>query len=192
MSIAGGCDRAVRAAHAVDFADRPALHQEQQPVERPRLYRPSTSRPFARPSSETGIVDPVAHTSYLINLASPDDDSVAEIDRRDDGRGGALRDARNRRPGRPSRARTWVRARKPDCPDRAGASTRSTAAPRALDVTIDLETTAGQGTNLGYRFEHLAGYPRPRGPPRASWVCAWIHAIFSRRAIHWSTLGGVR
>ena len=32
MSIAGGCDRAVWAAHAVGFADRPALHQEQQPV----------------------------------------------------------------------------------------------------------------------------------------------------------------
>ncbi|MGO9348273.1 MAG: TIM barrel protein, partial [Terriglobales bacterium] len=24
-----------------------------------------------------------------------------------------------------------------------------------LKVTIDLETTAGQGSNLGYRFEHL-------------------------------------
>ena len=26
---------------------------------------------------------------------------------------------------------------------------------RGLSVLIDLETTAGQGTNLGYRFEHL-------------------------------------
>ena len=52
--------------------DRPALHQEQQPVEAPRRSRPS-SRGFSVALDETGIVEPVAHTSYLINLGSPDD-----------------------------------------------------------------------------------------------------------------------
>ena len=38
---------------------------------------------------------------------------------------------------------------------------------KGLGVIIDLETTAGQGTNLGYRFEHLARYSRARGASRA-------------------------
>ena len=54
-----------------------------------------------------------------------------------------------------------------------------------LGVTIDLETTAGQGTCLGHRFEHLRAI-LDRVASRSGWVFAWIPAIFSRRAIPWA------
>ena len=53
--------------------DRPALHQEQQSVERPASRPDTHAEAFRSALDETGIVEPVAHTSYLINLASPDD-----------------------------------------------------------------------------------------------------------------------
>ena len=83
--------------------DRAAFHQEQQPVERAAALRRCTRRRFERPLRETGVTDPVAHTSYLINLASPDgvlweksiEALAVEVER--------LRAAGHSRPGRPSR-----------------------------------------------------------------------------------------
>ncbi len=52
------------------------------------------------------------------------------------------------------------------------------ATPRAR-VRIALETTAGQGTNLGYRFEHLAEiYQRVRKPMRLA-VCVDTCHLFA-------------
>ena len=50
---------------------------------------------------------------------------------------------------------------------------------KGLDVLIDLETTAGQGTNLGYRFEHLRDIlDRVKRPERLG-VCVDTCHIFA-------------
>jgi deoxyribonuclease-4 len=72
MSISGGCDRAVTAAHAVGFATVQLFTKNNNQWKAPGLGPEQTSA-FRRAIEETGIVSPVSHTSYLINLASPDD-----------------------------------------------------------------------------------------------------------------------
>ena len=48
-----------------------------------------------------------------------------------------------------------------------------------LNVTIDLETTAGQGTSLGYRFEHLGAILDKVAHPELIGVCADTCHIFA-------------
>jgi len=115
---------------------------------------------------DTGIAVACAHDSYLINLASPDDAlfekscrAFVEEMRRCD-----LLDIPNlvMHPG------SHVGSG-----EAAGLARITGAFRRILDVdpdgrvTVCLETTAGQGSNLGYSFEHLAeiihgldGHPR--------------------------------
>src|SRR5580704_16068335 len=72
MSIAGGCDRAVWAAQAVPFETVQLFTKNNNQWKAPPLSdQQATAFRFAL--SQTGIVNPVAHTSYLINLASPND-----------------------------------------------------------------------------------------------------------------------
>src|SRR5207248_2383221 len=72
MSIAGGCDRAVWAAHAVPFETVQLFTKNNHRWQAPPLSAEQTAA-FRAALSQTGLVNPVAHTSYLINLASPDD-----------------------------------------------------------------------------------------------------------------------
>ncbi len=51
MSIAGGCDRAVRAAQAVELRRPFSSSPRTTTSGTPRRYRPSTSRPFDSPST---------------------------------------------------------------------------------------------------------------------------------------------
>ena len=105
--------------------------------------------------AETGITPVVAHASYLLNLATPDDalwnksiDALAvELERCDlltiphlvIHPGSHMESGEEAGIARVVAALDIVHDRLPN----AG-------------VKIALETTAGQGTNLGYRFEHLA------------------------------------
>jgi deoxyribonuclease-4 len=103
---------------------------------------------------ETGISSPVAHTSYLINLASPDDHlwqrsidaMVDEVERC--GELGildlVLHPGAHMGEGEDAGISRVVFAL-----DQVHRRTKRSK------VIIDLETTAGQGTSLGYRFEHL-------------------------------------
>lgn len=153
-SIAGGVDRAV-------------LRGQQIGCETIQLFTKNTHRWAASPLKdetienwyrnlqETGIAPVVAHDSYLINLASPDDalwqKSLDAF---------VIEMARCEvlsipylvmHPGSHTGSG-----------EKAGLRRIATALDRALGrvpgarVTVLLETTAGQGTNLGYRFEHLA------------------------------------
>src|SRR3954471_19118963 len=72
MSIAGGCDRAVRAAHAVGFQTVQLFTKNNNQWNAPPLT-PEQAAAFRSALGRTGIALPVAHTSYLINMASPDD-----------------------------------------------------------------------------------------------------------------------
>ncbi len=73
MSIAGGCDRAVWAAHAVSFKTVQLFTKNNNQWNAPPLSDRAGRGVSTGPRPRPGFVDPVAHTSYLINLGSPDD-----------------------------------------------------------------------------------------------------------------------
>ena len=110
---------------------------------------------FHQARKETGIEPLIAHTSYLINLATPDDalhmrslEALREEMHRaatlgltylvmhpGSHRGGGEEEGLYRIAKGLNLLNSWDRNR---------------------GVTLLLETTAGQGTTVGYRFEHLA------------------------------------
>jgi deoxyribonuclease-4 len=177
MSIAGGCDRAVWAAHAVPFQTVQLFTKNNNRWEAPALSAEHAGA-FRSALEQTGIVDPVAHTSYLINLASPDQPLwrksinalVEEVQRcrvlgitdlvvHPGAHMGTGEDVGLER----------IAAALDEVHDRTEGS----------GVIIDLETTAGQGTHLGYRFEHLRDvFERVDRPDRLG-VCGDTCHIFA-------------
>jgi deoxyribonuclease-4 len=154
LSAAGGLHHALLAArdYGMDtvqlFTASPQMwHAKPVDPEQARLFR-STLR-------QTKLRLPLVHDSYLINLASPDEELyrrsieafVAEMDRSEaigarylvTHPGAHLGDGEEAGLARVARALDEVHAR---C--------------KGHRVKILLETTAGQGTTLGHRFEHLA------------------------------------
>lgn len=101
-----------------------------------------------------GLKSPCAHDSYLINLASPDaalwqrslDAFVVELERAEAlGLSGVVM-----HPG------SFVDSTEQEGLDRIVRALRESLDRTAkASVQIWLETTAGQGSNLGHRFEHL-------------------------------------
>jgi deoxyribonuclease-4 len=177
MSIAGGYDRAVLAAHAIPF-ETVQLFTKNNNQWRAAPLSVEHALAFRLALDQTGIVDPVAHTSYLINLASPDDslrrksiDAMVEEVRRCQQLG--IRDL----------------VMHPGSHMGAGEEAGLARVARSLDevhkrtsssnVVVDLETTAGQGSNLGYRFEHIqAIFETVRHPERLG-VCVDTCHIFA-------------
>ena len=167
MSIAGGCDRAVPAAHAVGFQTVQLFTKNNNQWNAPPLLPEHMPRPFARRSSETGIVDPVAHTSYLINLASPDealwkksiDAMIVEVERCQQLGIADLVVHPGAHMGEGEEAGLRRVAAALDEVLRRSAGLR---------VTIDLETTAGQGTSPGPSVRASPGDPGTRGRARAA------------------------
>ncbi len=110
---------------------------------------------FKRTQQSTGIEPVVAHDTYLINLASPKDDLYeksiealqTELERAQAlgipymvmHPGAHMGSGEEEGLYRIARALNLIHQRAPD-----------------LKVMVLLETTAGQETNLGWRFEHLA------------------------------------
>jgi deoxyribonuclease IV len=177
MSIAGGCDRAVRAAHAVNFETVQLFTKNNNQWNASELTAEHIAS-FRLALDETGIVDPVAHTSYLINLGSPDDTLWQKsID---------AMTVEVERCGLLGIADLVVH---PGSHMGAGEEAGLARIARALDevlrrtaglgVTIDLETTAGQGTNLGYRFEHLQDILQRVAHPERLGVCVDTCHIFA-------------
>ncbi len=178
MSIAGGCDRAVRAACAVNFATVQLFTKNNNQWNAPALSTEHVAL-FRFALDETRIVDPVAHTSYLINLGSPDDALWQKSI-----------DAMTVEVERSSRLGIADLVVHPGSHMGAGEEAGLVRIARALDevvhrtaglsVTIDLETTAGQGTNLGYRFRASPGYPLQRvALPERLGVCVDTCHIFA-------------
>ena len=124
---------------------------------------------FRRRVAESGIHPVVAHNSYLINIAAAAADLRLrslnalreELDRAD--RLGL--DALVMHPG------SFTTGTEEQGLDLIAAGLRSVLEGRDAGATILLEHTAGQGTNLGHRFEHLASIiERLDGSPRVG-VC---------------------
>ena len=153
MSIAGGYFKALLAAQS-HGCETVQLFTKNNNQWHGKELSEEDIRQFRQTLRETGLISPVAHASYLINLASPAkelhrrsvDAFVVEVERAEalglsylvmhpgaatdgDEKAGLLRVAQ---------ALDEVHAR---CP--------------RFKVRVLLETTAGQGTSLGHRFEHL-------------------------------------
>ncbi len=177
MSIAGGHDRAVAAARAAGY-DTVQVFTKSTNQWKARPLVDAEVAAFRAALAEAGMPDPVAHNSYLINLASPDDAlwqksidaMVIELERAE-----AL--------GIPDLVAH------PGAHMGTGEAAGLDRIAQALDVIhgrtagfatrIALETTAGQGTCLGHRFEHLGGIvARVASPERLS-VCVDTCHVFA-------------
>jgi deoxyribonuclease-4 len=154
QSAAGGYYRAVERAHETG-CDCVQLFTKNNNQWRARELTDADVERFQDSLARLGIIHPLAHDSYLINLASPDpvvwkksvDAFVVEL-------------LRAERLGIP-----YVVAH-PGAYTTGSEEAGLAAIVRALDEVHQqtkgiaaqclLETTAGQGTSLGWRFEHLA------------------------------------
>jgi deoxyribonuclease-4 len=165
MSIAGGLPRAVQRAVAHDCAAM-QIFTKSSGQWRARAWPASEVVAFRDALERSGITPVVAHASYLINLAAPSGPlrarSVAalgeEVDRAETLglRGVVVHPGCSTGAGEEEGLRFVADA---------VATTLSTR--RRGRVLVVLEHTAGQGTSLGWRFEHLArilahldGHPR--------------------------------
>jgi deoxyribonuclease IV len=177
MSISGGCERAILAAHAVGFRTVQIFTKNNNQWKAPVLSA-EYAAVFRSALDQTGIVDPIAHTSYLINLASPDD-----------GLWQRSIDAMTVEVGRCELLGIADLVVHPGSHMGAGPEAGLARVARGLDevhrrteglnVTIDLETTAGQGTNLGHQFEHLRQILDQVARPERLGVCVDTCHIFA-------------
>jgi len=153
MSVAGGFHHAVDAAaeHGMECVQIFTKNNNQWQA---RPMDPESIALFRRRIEETGIRLPCSHSSYLINLASPKDDlrqksvegMVIEMERAEFlGLAGVVL-----HPG------SFTTSSEEEGIERIAASLDEVLLiTEALDVEVWLENTAGQGSNLGHRFEQL-------------------------------------
>jgi len=177
MSAAGGCDKAVRAASKIGFQAVQLFTKNNNQWKAPALTDAHVAA-FRLAVGETGVGPPVAHNSYLINMGSPDDalwnrsiDAMAvEVERCAALGIGDLVAHPGAHVGSGEEAGL---ARVASALDEVHRRTRG------VGVTIDLETTAGQGTCLGHRFEHLGRVFGLVSEPERLGVCVDTCHIFA-------------
>jgi deoxyribonuclease-4 len=177
MSIAGGYYKAVEAA-AEYRMDVVQLFTKNNNQWRAKPLSQTDIDDFQAALKRTGVKCPVAHDSYLINLASPNDELwqksleafVIELERAEAlGLIGVVM-----HPG------SFV-----DSSEDSGIARVVAALDKAHKQTAGfktftlLETTAGQGTNLGHRFEHLARIANNVAAPERIGVCVDTCHIFA-------------
>jgi deoxyribonuclease-4 len=153
LSIAGGHDRAVRAAAALGFA-AVQLFTKNSNQWAARPLEPEGIERFRAAVSETGITRLVGHNSYLINLASPDDalrakSIAAMIDELERAEALGLADLVIHPGAHMGEGEAAGLSRVAESIDAIHGRTKG------FSCRIALETTAGQGTCLGHRLEHL-------------------------------------
>jgi deoxyribonuclease-4 len=155
MSIAGGMDKSVARGSSIGCETIQIFTKSNRQWRAKPLEAEEVAR-FQEARAASGI-DPIfAHAAYLINLASPDDDAwdkslesfIMEV-------------------GRCATLKLPFIVVHPGAHGGAGEDTGLSRITRALDecftrhkdeqVTVLLEITAGQGSSIGYKFEHLAG-----------------------------------
>jgi deoxyribonuclease-4 len=154
MSISGGVDTAFDRGEQVGCDAMQIFTKNNNQWRAAPLTEEAVGRYHQR-QAETGITPVVAHASYLLNLATPDDELwhksieslLVEMERCDllaipylvIHPGSHMESGEDAGVARIGGALNIAHERLPDA-----------------RVKITLETTAGQGTNLGYRFEQLA------------------------------------
>lgn len=153
QSTSGGFDNAVRSASQLGF-DCVQFFSKNSNQWRAKAIEEASAKKFRDALSETGIVAPLIHDSYLINLASPNDELFEKSFK-------AFCDELIRAS---TLGVSWVvthpGAHTSDTAEN-GIDRIATAFGDVLEKTpenagILIETTAGQGTCLGRRFEEIA------------------------------------
>ncbi len=169
MSIAGGHHLAVALADNIGFRSLQVFTKSNNQWKAKPLSEADVSA-FRRAMAGSGVGAAVGHNSYLINLASPDDvlwnrsidAMVVELER---GEALGLTDL-VAHPGAHVGSGEDAGLRRI-----ALALDEIAGRTPGLSIRIALETTAGQGSCLGHRFEHLGAIlGRVREPERLS-VC---------------------
>src|SRR5512132_827890 len=169
MSIAGGLPRAVDRAKA-SRCEALQIFTKSAGQWRARLLPDEEIALFRRRVEETGIQPVVAHNSYLINVAAAAPalraQSVAALGEELDRAESLGLDGLVMHPG------SYTSGTEEEGLRLIGDAINGLLAQRRRGRTmILLEHTAGQGTNLGHRFEHLAAIlERVDGSPRVG-VC---------------------
>jgi deoxyribonuclease-4 len=177
LSIAGGTPRAIRAAEELDCTALQIFVKNASRWTGPSIGD-EESRHFRDLRSETRLRSVVAHGSYLINLASPDAElwrrsisAVLDELRRSEALGLdflVLHPGSHLKTGEANGVRRVSRA-----------LNRIHQESGELRARIALETTAGQGTNLGYLFEHLRDMIAGCDSPERLGVCLDTCHIFA-------------
>ncbi|MBA3316179.1 MAG: deoxyribonuclease IV [Planctomycetota bacterium] len=154
MSIAGGYHNAAEAAAALGM-NTVQIFTKNNAQWKAKPITDEESRRFREAISAAGIEKPCSHASYLINMASPNDELWAKSVE-----GFAIELERAEQLGL---AGVVVH---PGTATGIDEQTGIENVVRALNVALEkasaetvevwLETTAGQGASLGHRFEHLA------------------------------------
>lgn len=153
MSIAGGYYKAVEAAAQCEM-DCVQLFTKNNNQWRAKPISDEDVRLFRDALDETGIQKPCSHSSYLINLASPKDDLweksidgfTIELERAEAlGLLGVVVHPGSYVSSSPEEGLRHIVDGLDEVHKRLP----------GLNVETWLETTAGQGTNLGYQFEEL-------------------------------------
>ncbi len=155
VSAAGGVENAPLNAHAIGATAFALFTKNQRQWFAPKLTEESIEA-FKENCARLGYTAAqiLPHDSYLINLGHPDDESLArsrnsfvEEMRRCEQLG---LDRLNFHPGSHLKG-----CSEEECLRRVAESINY-ALERTSGVTAVIENTAGQGTNVGYRFDHLA------------------------------------
>jgi deoxyribonuclease IV len=177
MSIAGGLHNAISAAtslhcETLQLFTKNANQWNAKPLSEDEI------RTFRRALADSKLKFPTAHDSYLINIASPDEvlykrSIAAFIDELE--RAEAL-------------ALSYL-VMHPGAHTGSGEEAGIKRAIAAFDeihshcsgfkTMVLLETTAGQGTTLGYRFEHLAAIREGVKQPERLGVCLDTCHVFA-------------
>ena len=169
MSIAGGLPRAVDRAHA-SRCDALQIFTKSAGQWRARELPRDEVALFRRRIEETGIQPVVAHNSYLINVAAAAPalraQSIAALGEELDRAELLGLDGLVMHPG------SYTTSTEEEGLRAIGQALAGLLkARRRHRVKILLEHTAGQGTNLGHRFEHLAAIIDHAGGPSRIGVC---------------------
>lgn len=174
MPTGKGFGAAVRAGHAIG-CEAVQLFTSSPQQWRAKTIEPAMVEDLRAACQETGIRHLVSHDSYLINLASEDPELRAKSEA---GLIGELQ--RSATLGIP-----LVVSHMGSCKDEgAGLARIAESALRILAetpdaVTLCMETTAGQGSSLNYRFEHLASILEQSGAPARLGVCLDTCHVFA-------------
>jgi deoxyribonuclease-4 len=177
MSIAGGYYKAVEAAAQFGM-DVVQLFTKNNNQWKAKPISEAEINEFRAALKSTGVQLPVAHDSYLINLASPDDALwqksleafTIELERAEAlGLIGVVMHPGSHLDSPEEEGLTRI----VDALDKAHKSTKG------FQTLTLLETTAGQGSNLGHRFEHLARIANGVAAPERVGVCVDTCHIFA-------------
>lgn len=177
MSIAGGLHRAVESARSFGFETVQLFTKNNNQWKVPVLTEAHVAA-FRSALTSLKIGTPVAHNSYLINLGSPDDtlwnksiDAMTVELERCEALG--IVDLVIHPGAHVGSGDEAGLARVAAGIDEIHRRTRG------LAVRIDLETTAGQGSCMGHRFEHLATILEGVAEPERLGICVDSCHIFA-------------